>query len=350
MGAILSTLLYMFEAKDIHIDLTVDSILNFVSEYDIFKKYCPNFIELDKSFKSEFYDDKNGSCRITQDNNNRLFYKDFGNIEQSFSSPFNYIMYKYNCTFQESLKIISNDFNLNKLSYNIKPNIILGREDNTIINKPKIKSTITILPRNWNLVDYNYWSKYNINFSILNDYNIIPCSNIYLHKQDKTIVFNSTKENPIYAYRFCNDGKYSYKIYKPLSPDKKYKWLFSGGVKENIEGEDQLPLFGDTLILTKSLKDIICIKMAGYPAISLQGEANKLEESLVSKMLKRFNRIIVLYDNDEQGIISSKSIVNKYRFKSIIIPLEYNCKDYSELVAKIGQKEAKIVLNKLINE
>ena len=339
----------MFSAQDVYPDISLDHIFSQVSEYDIFRKYVKNFKEIDVPFLSEFYDDKSADCYIYQNSSNKLNYKDFANVEHQFTCIY-YIMFKYNCNYKEALLIICNDFNLFDVKQDLKPTMFLGKDVNNPIIQHKIKSTITIQVRNWDIVDYNYWSKYTIDFGLLDSYDIFPCSNVYLHKGERTIVFNSTKANPIYAYRFTNDGKYSYKIYKPLSPDKRYKWLFSGGVKENIEGFDQLPLHGDILILNKSLKDVICTKLCGYSSVSLQGEANTLEQSLVDKLLKRFNQIIILYDNDEQGIKSAKSIANKYGFKSIIIPLEYDCKDLSELIAKIGLKDAKIVLNKLIDE
>jgi hypothetical protein len=336
----------MFEASDVSPIISIDEIYSHISEYDIFKRYCPHFKEIDKPFLSEFYNDKNAACRIYQSKSNRLYYKDYGNGDNF--GCFEYIMFKYSCSFKEAINIVANDFNLFR-GIATSSTILLGKEKEIKVVKPRFKSSITIHTRNWDLIDYEYWGKYGIDFGLLESYDVFPVKYVYLHKQDKTIVFNHYKANPIYAYRFTNDGKYSYKIYKPLSPDKKYKWLFSGGVKDNIEGFDQLPLHGDILILNKSLKDVMCTHLCGYPSISLQGEANILEQELVNKLLKRFNKIIVLYDNDSQGLKSAKVISDKYGFKSIIIPLEYNSKDLSDLVVKIGLKEAKNVLNKLIN-
>jgi len=104
------------------------------------------------------------------------------------------------------------------------------------------------------------------------------------------------------------------------------------------------------LIITKSLKDVICCKLCSYSAISLQGEHNKLDKLLVNKLSKRFKNIILFYDNDESGVKSSNKISSNYGFKSIFIPVKYNCKDLSELIASYGLKRAKIILKKLIND
>lgn len=338
----------MFTAKDVIPDSILDDIKSRLSDYDIFKRYCKNFEEINKPFLSEFYADSNPSCRVYQNKNNNLYYKDFGSGENL--SCYGYVMTKFNCTFTEALTIIANDFGIYK-SDKIRPELLLGRDSISKPKQEKIKSTISIVPRQWTLYDYNYWFKqYGISFEWLESYEVVPCSHVYLHKGDKTTVFTHTNDNPMYAYRFEYNGLYSYKIYKPLESNKKYKWLFSGGTEHNIEGFDQLPLHDNLLIITKSLKDVICCRILGYSAISLQGEANKLSKELVIKLLRRFDKIIVFYDNDNQGVKSANKITSNYGFRSIFIPPEYECKDLSEMIAKINQNEAKIVLNKLINE
>ncbi len=335
----------MFNADHINVDLKITDITNHLSEYDIFKKYCRNFDELNKSFCSEFYNDTRPSCRIKQNHNNKLNYVDYGNGDAL--GCFDYVMKKYFCTLSEALNIVANDFGLLKIRLKDKPKFILGEEHNYEA-KAKPKSTITIESRDWNEVDFKYWNRFYIPFSLLDEYNVIPCQHVYLHKGDRTIVFTYSESNPIYAYRFESEGKYSYKIYFPLAKDKARKWLFSGGLASDIEGYDQLDLHGDKLILTKSLKDCMSYRLLGYNAISLQGEANKLDNELVHKLLKRFNKIIINYDNDEQGIKSSQKLVRQYGFDNFIIPPESGFKDLSEYIETNGLEKGKMLLNELI--
>jgi len=335
----------MFEGKNVFPDIYVKDIFEKVSEYDIFSRYCQNFKELDKSFSSEFYTDKNPSCYIT-DNNGKLMYKDFGSTD--ILNCFEYVMKKYNCNFNEAKLIISNDFNLASLKTVINPSFLIGNEKNKVVLNKKSKTIITIKVRNWDIFDYNYWSRYSISFSLLDKYNVFPCSHVYLNKNGKTSIIYASKDDPIYAYRFIHEGVTSYKIYRPLTKNKKYKFIFNGS-KHNIEGEDQLPWVGDLLVITKSLKDVICLRMMGYNSISLQGEANTLEEDTVVKLKKRFDNIIIFYDPDNQGIESSAKICSKYGFKSIIVPPEYNSKDTSDLIENKGFIEAKEIINKLID-
>ena len=332
----------MFDLRDAYTNITLEDIFSKVSEYQLWKHYCRNFEDIDRSFKSELYNDKNPSCRIYYSANGSLRYKDFGTGDNL--SIVEYIQKKYGCTFKESLNIISNDFNIsnNNILVNKQQKIIQLEE--TIIQRPKVKIEIDVQP--YTMLDYGYWSQFGIPLTLLEEYNVFSCKQVYLIRGDRKTTYTYTSNNPIYAYRFCTNGEYSYKIYFPLA-DKKFKWLFSGGSAKDIEGYDQLSWHGNILILTKSLKDCMCYRMLGYDAISLQGEANKLESSFVEKLYKRFNKIIVNYDNDEQGIKGSKRLEQQYGFKHFYID---DAKDLSDYIKDNNLETAKKLIDGKLNQ
>jgi Crassvirales DNA primase len=333
----------MFNLQDAYTNITLDNIFSKVSEYELWKYYCPNFIEINKPFLSDLYNDKNPDCRIFYATNNHLLYKDFGDGGKTYGI-IEYIQNKYFCTFTECLNIINNDFKISNSPKLVnKESRVLLVNDEFII-KPKTR--IDIITQSFNIVDFNYWDQYKIPLDLLQEYNVFACKYVYLIKGDKVTTFSYSKTNPIYAYRFVNNGEYSYKIYFPYA-DKKYKWLFNGGSAKDIEGYDQLPLSGDKVILTKSLKDCMCYNLLGYPAISLQGETNKLEYDFVDKLLKRFDEIIINYDNDEEGIRGSKRLEQQYSFKSFFTDKE---KDLSDYIKKYGLNKAKQMINKQLKQ
>ena len=90
--------------------LHTNVILSKITEYDIFKYYCPSFLEIRKKFKSEIRKDNSPTVSIIP-YNGRLLYKDFGSSEHAFDC-FNYVKYKYSCSFIGALRIIYCDFNL----------------------------------------------------------------------------------------------------------------------------------------------------------------------------------------------------------------------------------------------
>lgn len=342
----------MFSADSVTKYIKVEDIYSKISEYDIFKRYCPHFKELDVAFLSEFYDDKSPDCYVSQDKNNNLFYKDFGQADHRFSCLY-YVMYKYQCTYKEVLSIISNDFNLSSISNDIQPRFLLGKDLNTNIIKPKQRSIITIYPRNWDLTDYRYWQICHLDFNRLDDEDVIPTKYVYLEKNGKTIIFNSTKSNPIYSYKEFDweTNKFlGWKVYFPLSPNKKFKWMCCADISRSYPGFNKLPEKGKLLIVTKSRKDVLVLNLLGFNAISIPSETSNLSEELINNIKLRFTTIILLLDSDKTGIESSEKLSSKYDLKSIIIPAEYNCTDTAEIVNKIGLNKSKILINKLIND
>lgn len=333
----------MFNLEDAYTNITLDDIFSKVSEYELWKYYCSNFEGLEKPFRSEFYNDNNPDCWIYKANNNRLKYKDFGTGENY--GIIEYIQRKYNSTFKECITIISNDFKLakSKILVNNETRLLNFEE-----NIPRIKARIDILHQPFNFTDYSFWNQYKIPLTLLQEYDVFSCKQIYLIKKDKITTYNYTKTNPIYAYRFVNDGEYSYKIYFPYA-DKSYKWLNNCN-DSIIQGFDQLPLIGDLLIITKSLKDVMCLRMLGYSAISLQGEHNNLPSELYNKISNRFNSIVSLYDNDTSGKLGAKKLLDNWNILPIFVPKETNYKDISDYIQQYDLKKGKKLIDKLIWE
>lgn len=324
--------------------LTMHDILRRISEYDIFERYCSNFKEIDVPFCSELRLDNHPSACIYIAKNNRLYYKDYA--QGDHMNCWFYVMAKYGCNFGEAVNIVANDFNLKSGPTTLNPVMVLSNDELRVPVpiKPRPKSNITIVEQPYNMVDYEYWSKYGISLELLAEYNVFSAKVVYLVKGNKRVTFEYNKKNPCYAYRFTRDDQYNYKVYWPLG-EKGFKWLFSGGAAD-LGGYDQLPLHGDVLILTKSLKDCMCYNVLGYPAISLQGEANKLSQELVNELLKRFKKIIINYDNDEQGIKSAKALEKQYGFKSFLVDKH---KDLSDYIAVEGLESAKIMIDEKIS-
>ena len=59
---------------------------------------------------------------------------------------------------------------------------------------------------------------------------------------------------------------------------------------------------GDYLVITKSLKDVMCLYEFGIPAIAPCSENLFLTENQYEKIKRKFKRIYVLYDNDKPGM------------------------------------------------
>lgn len=315
--------------------ITKEEILTKISEEELWKYYCHNFKEVGKLFISELRTDNTPTCGLYLSNSDILYYKDFGTGEHY--DIFNYIIKKYNCSYHESLNIVSSDFKISEIKNNIDPEIILSND--TI--KLKEKSKIEVFNQPFNLTDYNYWNQYEITLEQLAFWQISSLKAYYLIKGNNRWLFSCTRNNPIYHYNF-NDKE---KIYRPYANVGKFLYLGEGLL---IEGYEQLSKTGDLLIITKSYKDVICLYNSNYSAISFNSESKFIPNEIINELSSRFKQIMILYDNDAVGRNNAKLLQTRFNFKVLEIPIKSDCKDYSDYIKKFKLKEGKKLLKKLI--
>ena len=309
--------------------LHTEIILEKITEYDIFKYYCPNFNKFSSKFCSDLRKDNTPSVSIINWNS-KLLYKDFGHPDHTFDC-FNYVVHKFGCTFYDALRIIDNDFNLKLASKTSEINFTMGylAYKREIPNFNKKVTIIQKKKRIWNKQDENFWSKYFVGKEILHTFDVEPISHYWINGD------RFTCKSITYAYKFGN----KFKIYAPY--EKENKWA-SNTNKTIIQGYKQLPIKGNLCIITSSLKDVMCLFKMGIPAIALQSEMQMPEEKTIEEIQKRFSQIALFYDNDfdnpnNPGQTMANKIQNRYKenyfLKNIKIPEYYKIKDLSDYIA-----------------
>lgn len=321
----------MFNFDSASLQITKDEILKYVTELQILERYCSNYNSLESSFKSEFYNDRNASCRIVISASGIPYYKDFGNGD--YFLAFDYVSRKYGSNYHETCNIVANDFGLKDSNFKVTPQLLLSNDAPKLV---KIKSNIQVVVRPFNMLDYYYWNQYHISLATLQFFNVKACKNVYLVKGDKHYVFNHKNDNPLYSYKFFKNNSEYLKIYSPYSITKEGKWLSNVGA-DCLQGYDQLPELGDILFITKSLKDVMTFYELGYLAVGLQAETNKLSKKSYNELVKRFKRVILVLDNDDQGYTSTGDFLLEYDVEFFFIPDE---KDISDYIKKYGYKKA----------
>lgn len=330
----------MFNFDSASLQITKDEILKYVTELQILERYCSNYNSLESSFKSEFYSDKNASCRIVISASGIPYYKDYGNGD--YFLAFDYVSRKYGSNYHETCNIIANDFGLKRTNLNVTPQLLLSNDTPKLI---KVKSNIQVIVKPFSLIDYNYWLQYGISLSTLQFFNVKACSHVYLNKGDKHYVFEYKNNQPLYSYKFFKNNTEYLKIYNPYSITKEGKWLSNVGA-DCLQGYDQLPETGDILFITKSLKDVMVFYEMKYYSVGLQAETNKLSKKSYNELVKRFKRVILVLDKDDQGYTSTGDFLLEYDIEFFFIPDE---KDISDYVKKHGlDKSKKLIKKKLL--
>jgi len=322
--------------------LTKDAILNRVSEESIFRHYLGFDFKVNTPYHSPLREDKNPSFALYYTRDNKIRFKDF-NGEQG--TCFDLVMQLYKLSFIDTLKFINRDMGLNigKVKFN---EAVKKIEKYTPEILPKRERLIQFKPQKWTVTDKKYWSKYGITRKVLEKYDVFSSKYIFL---DKELILTYIDNNPIYAYKF---GKHV-KVYRPFADKNGFKWM-SNVDKDDLQGLDQLdPNLSSTLIITKSLKDVMCLNVLGYQAVAPQSENTRTQFELIEKVAQNFSNIIIFFDNDEAGQAGAELL--RDRLKNLnhsvlnIIIQDNTTKDISDYIAKYGLECASNLIKILTN-
>ena len=199
--------------------------------------------------------------------------------------------------------------------------------------------------RHWTNFDQTYWMGYKIGSKMLDRYNVIPLSFFTMSKLDLdgAEISYTFRKNYLYGY-FRDDGSL-YKIYMPKNADKKFI-----KVENYIQGTDQLRHDCKYLLITSSLKDLMAFNKLGISnieAIAPDSENTMIGEKAIGELKPHYEKIIVLFDNDEPGIKAAQRYKDKYGFNTILLPME---KDLSDSVKEHGMDKVREILFTLLKQ
>ena len=322
--------------------ISKSEILKYFNELEIFQYYIDDEVMLGKLILSPLRRENKASFGFFVGEGNEICFNDFKLGKGDFIQ---FLRLRDGLTYFEALSKVANDFNLQD-DYICK---IYPKTD----NKPKVriikddmlsKYTGYYLgkkAREWQSHDVLFWKQFGIGKKTLEFFNVQPINYIFIGNN----CFPADK----YAYCFIEmkDGIETYKIYQPFSEN--YKWINNHN-NSVWQGWTQLPKFGDSLIITKSLKDVMSLyEVAKLPAIAMQSE-NVLPKKHVFQQLKsRFKDIELLYDNDfdkdpNWGRVFADRFAKEFGLVDSFIPDKYKSKDFSDLVKHMGQENAKHIL------
>ena len=255
-------------------------------------------------------------------------------------------MHIYSLNFVECLTRINKDFQLGLGNSSSLPVAPAGKK---IIRYPEFKANmvkknnlIQFKPQQWTSGDVKYWDQFGINLDLLEYYNVYSAKYIFLNKK---LLLKYSTYNPIYCYKFENNRV---KVYRPLANKTKFKWM--SNINANIiQGWDQLSETDNSLIITKSMKDVMCLKSLGFTAIAPQSETTHISDEIIDELKFRFKNIYILFDKDEAGIAGSKALCQRINnCKIVFLDTEY--KDVSDNFYIYGHEKTKNLVKKIIKQ
>ena len=310
-----------------------ETIFRYVDDYTLYCHYIGEDFTIGETYSSPLREGDNNpsfSLFFSSYDLGRIYFKDqatgvSGNV-------FKFIACLYGVKYLTAFDIVDRDFLLGIWNDTSVQQITQKLIDKSIpIIKEKVGIGIT--SRNWKPEDSTFWfGKYKIPFIILDKYNVTAVDVLhYKHKHKTHIVY---PKQLTYAYRI---GKY-YKIYQPDSEEHKF---INNYPSHYIEGFEQLSYEQDTLIITKSLKDVMELCVLGYESVAPRSENIVMPKEYFKHFKSKYKHIIVLFDND------GKHQAYKYPFPSIEIPKGHG-KDISDYAQIYGTTLSKYLISDLI--
>ena len=364
--------------RSIAFKLTKNYILSKVDQITIFSvyfnlpietiQYC---IDTGEFIHSPIRLDVHPTCGFRYDNRGKLKFKDFAGyfwgdcfdaVAYVISNMNNYKNLDVNSKqgFFEVLKHIT--FTFKDIFYgNAKDPLISENIKETLSKIKKDKQVIELVIRDWNRQDEQYWKQFGVDLHSLNINFIYPIEQFYINrKSNPEPKYYYSENDPCYGYILGKDkqGIYNIKLYFPNRNKSTTRFITNCN---HLEGIYQLERNDyDIIVLTKSTKDRVSIYSCLKSIHSLYGEVNigliniphetyKLRDNEYKWLRSKLNEkgiIVSLMDNDRTGMLEAQYLRKEFNILPLIIPKEYQAKDFSELIMKNNkQKINKLIIN-----
>ena len=309
------------KAKELANPITLEYILSKVTEYDIYAHYLGQF-KVGMIYQSPFRKDKNPSFGVFYSKRTKqLLFKDHGTGECGNVIKF--------------VQLYTGKTNYNDILQDIVAKLNITPETRLDSSKQYIPSTETVIGvvrQEFTDTDIKYWNQFNISTKTLKKFNV---NSIKYYLCNGIVKGIYKPENPMYAYKVYNN----FKVYRPLG-DKYTKWR-NNLTEYDVQGYEQLPKKGEICIITKSLKDVMCLYEMGIPAVSPSSESTWLPDTVLEDILKRFKRVLICFDRDVAGVKYLRKISLKTGLEPILVHKKWKAKDISDAVAKNGFENIK---------
>lgn len=288
--------------------------------------------------------DKRPTCAFYKNGSGLLKYKDFAGPTFDFIGC---VMYIFNCSYYNALRIIANDFRIiesEKLTKNLQKIEYTGN-----ILKETEKARIQVQLKDFSEKELEWWSAFGISKATLKKFNVFSIQSVFLNGYYHD---SSTESSPIYGYYggTTSDGDELWRLYMPTK--RKYRFL-SNWPSSRLQGARQLPKSGSHCFLIKSMKDLMLLSEYGLIACAAISENVLITSTQYGKISTKFNNnVLVFFDNDLAGVKGAKKYKQEYNVRCIFIKRKY-AKDISDLYKKVSENVFWTIigeLNTIVND
>lgn len=314
------------------ITMSLRDLLDKVDDIDIYSYYLGE-LKVGQLINSPLRtDDRMPSFAVFRGRNGNLLFKDHGTGESGNALKF--------------IKLISGADTRDKLERELLK--IVKRINPSMTAKQAVRmegndsygADIGIVRQPFTEVDKAYWKQFHISLDTLKKFNVFSikyflCNNVVrgVYKEDC----------PMYAYKVYD----KFKIYRPLA-SKYTKWR-TNLTNRHVQGLAELPKEGgNLLIITKSLKDVMCLYEMGYYGVSPSSETTFIPDDILEQLKQLWKHIVIIYDRDPTGVKKAREYSRQYGLHAIFVNKKYHAKDISDAVKAHGFAEINNWLTKVL--
>jgi hypothetical protein len=206
---------------------------------------------------------------------------------------------------------------------------------------PHEDTDIGIVRQPFTEVDKKYWKQFHISIDTLKRFNVFSIKYFLCNR----VVRGTYKEtSPMYAYKVYD----KFKIYRPLA-SKYTKWR-TNLTNRHVQGLAELPYEGgNLLVITKSLKDVMCLYEMGINAIAASSETTFIPDDILRSLRRKWKRVVILYDRDATGMMKARDYSKQYKLDAIFVHKKFKSKDISDAVKNNNFNTVKEWLYKTLN-
>lgn len=309
--------------------------------FDVFRHFVDPGLKLGKPVLSPLREERIPSFSVyTHSHGSRrdIWYKDFSETGSNYHGDcFQFVQALFGLTsLHESIK-------------EIKQRVLGVYDDNPVQMKAVIRKKYTpkkivvekpveLIPtyRFWKQSDLRFFNRFMIDQRGLRDFHVYPAKSYTMIKNEKVIEISERSDDPIYVIIFPSGRM---KIYRPMTSNKRFKWVSNIKADEDVFGFDLLPSQCKNLFLLAGNKDTMSfVSTTGIPAIALSSESALLPAKVSFLIESIAERIHILYDNDGPGIKSAINLSAMTGYKTHghllqkIGPSISSINDYSQLI------------------
>jgi len=306
-------------------DISIESVLERVNDYEVYKYYLGHDFKIGMPFSSPFRRDSNPSFCVGVSKSGKLKHIDFGDSTKR-GDCIDFVTQLLSLSYKDALRRVYLDLCKNTYSKVSRP----------LVAETEQKTIIQVVTRKFDTADLKYWGDYHITHKELRDNDVYAVKKLYLNRS--RIMISPTEL--VFGYLMDN----RWKIYRPLA-DKKSNKFITNVPNSYMSGLHRIMKGCDIAVITKAKKDEILLSKFLPHVASVQSESEmSISKANIDLLSERCGTVYLNFDSDEVGVQACK-YYNQFGFRWINCPRGYlkpdgsMIKDFSDLAKYHGLEE-----------